>query len=382
MRILLIDQFSETGGAQRGLMEAAAGFRGRGWELHAAIPAGPMVDMLAPVCKSITPLVCGPFTPVRKRLLDAVRFGIQLPRQAAAIARVVEREDIDVLYVNGPRVAPAVVWARMRRPVIFHAHSVVTQPLASHLMGYALRAPGVTLLASSRFVARWLRSTRPLVPDASVRVIYNGVAGFGARPAPRKRYARVAVLGRIAPEKGQLTFARAARIAIQHDPDLRFHIGGAPMFAGEDYLDAVRATAGTAVTFSGWSDDVGGFLKQVDLLVVPSEAVDANPRVIPEAYAAGVPVLAFDGGGIPELIEHGVTGLLVRERTPESLAAAIMNAVGDPQCLNAMAERGYARWQARYTLARFQSEVCEAVEDAAIRSRREPASKARASATA
>jgi len=154
------------------------------------------------------------------------------------------------------------------------------------------------------------------------------------------------------------------------------------MFAGEDYLDAVRATAGTAVTFSGWSDDVGGFLKQVDLLVVPSEAVDANPRVIPEAYAAGVPVLAFDGGGIPELIEHGVTGLLVRERTPESLAAAIMNAVGDPQCLNAMAERGYARWQARYTLARFQSEVCEAVEDAAIRSRREPASKARASATA
>jgi glycosyltransferase involved in cell wall biosynthesis len=378
MRILLIDQFSETGGAQRGLMEAAAGFRERGWELHAAIPGGPMADMLAPMCKSITPLVCGPFTPVRKRLLDAVRFGIQLPRQAAAIARVVEREDIDVLYVTGPRVAPAAMWARRGRPVIFHAHSVVTQPLASHLMGYALRAPGVTLLASSRFVARWLE---PLVPDASVRVIYNGVAGFGARPAPRKRYTRVAVLGRIAPEKGQLTFARAARIAVQHDPDLRFHIGGAPMFAGEDYLDAVRAAAGTAVTFTGWSDDVGGFLKQVDLLVVPSDGVDANPRVIPEAYAAGVPMLAFDGGGIPELVDHGVTGLLVRERTPKSLAAAILDAVGDPQRLNAMAERGYARWQARYTLARFQSEVCDAVEGAVGR-RREPISKIRASATA
>jgi glycosyltransferase involved in cell wall biosynthesis len=379
MRILLVDQFGETGGAQHALMEAAAGFAERGWELHAAIPCGPVVEKLAPVCKNITPLVCGPFTPVRKSLADVVRFGIQLSRQAAAIARVVEREDIDVLYVTGPRVAPAAMWARQGRPVIFHAHSVVTQPLASHLMGYALRAPQVTLLASSRFVARWLE---PLVPDASVRVIYNGVAGFGARPRPRERHTRIAVLGRIAPEKGQLMFARAARIAGRSNPDLRFQVGGAAMFAGEDYLNAVRVEAGSAVTFSGWSDDVSVFLKQVDLLVVPSDAVDANPRVIPEAYAAGVPVLAFDGGGIPELVEHGVTGLLVADRTPESLAAAILDAVRDSGGLNTMAERGYARWQARYTLARFQSEVCDAVEDAAIRRRREPVSKVRASATA
>lgn len=379
MRILLIDQFGEAGGAQHALMEAAAGFAERGWELHAAIPGGPMVEMLAPLCKTITPLACGPFTQVRKSLPDLVRFGVQLPRQAAAISRVVKREDIDVLYVTGPRVAPAAGWAKQGRPVIFHAHSVVTQPLASHLMGYALRAPEVTFLASSQFVARWLK---PIVPGTAVRVIYNGVAGFGTRPKPRERHTRIAVLGRIAPEKGQLTFARAARIASRSHPDLRFQAGGAAMFAGEDYLDAVRAAAGTAVTFTGWSDDVGGFLKQVDLLVVPSEAADANPRVIPEAYAAGVPVLAFDGGGIPELIEHGVTGMLVAERTPESLAAAILDAVGDPQRLNTMAARGYARWQARFTLARFQSEVCDAVERAAIRRRREPVSKARASATA
>jgi glycosyltransferase involved in cell wall biosynthesis len=110
--------------------------------------------------------------------------------------------------------------------------------------------------------------------------------------------------------------------------------------------------------------------------------VDANPRVIPEAYAAGVPVLAFDGGGIPELIEHGATGLLVAGHTPEALADAILNAAGDPPRLNAMAERGHARWQRCYTLARFQSEVCDAVEGAVGGRRREPLSKTRASATA
>ena len=132
-------------------------------------------------------------------------------------------------------------------------------------------------------------------------------------------------------------------------------------------------TARDSVTFTGWTDDVGEFLKQVDLLVVPSKSVDTNPRVILEAYSAGVPVLAFDGGGIPELIEHGVTGLLVNRHTPE--------AVADPARLNAIAARGCERWQRSYTLARFQSDVCDAVEGAAGR-RRELIAKARASAIA
>src|SRR5882724_9503645 len=109
MRILLIDQFGEPGGAQLCLMEAALGFAARGWELHAALPAGPMVDRVTPFCKSITPLACGPFNPVRKSVWDAVRFGFQLPQLAAAIGRVTEREKIDVLYVNGPRMVPAAV---------------------------------------------------------------------------------------------------------------------------------------------------------------------------------------------------------------------------------------------------------------------------------
>jgi len=378
MRILLIDQFGEPGGAQQCLAEAALGFAARGWELHAAVPTGPIVDRLAPICKSITPLVCGPFHAVRKSAWDVVRFAFQLPRQAAAISRVIEREKIDVLYVNGPRMVPAAMWARRGRPVVFHAHSIVTQPMAARLTGRALSGPDVTLLASSRFVARWLE---PLVANAATRVIYNGVAGFGMRPVPRQRHTRIAVLGRIAPEKGQLTFARAARIALERHPELSFCIGGAPMFTGVEYLDEVRGAVGDAVTFTDWTSDVGEFLQSVDLLVVPSDSVDTNPRVILEAYAAGVPVLAFDGGGIPELVEHGVTGLLVHHHTPDALAEAILDAVADSQRLNAIARRGYEHWRRCYTLARFQSEVCDAVEGAAGR-RRELVTKARASAIA
>jgi glycosyltransferase involved in cell wall biosynthesis len=350
MRILLIDQYGEIGGAQRGLLEAAAGFAARGWQLDAAAPDGPLLEKLRPLALSVTPLPCGPFRAGKKTAIDALRFGAQFAPQAACIGRLAQ--GADVLYVNGPRVLPAAAWARGSRHIVFHAHSVVTQKSARAVLGRALQSSGARVLASSHFVARWLR---PYAPDT--RVIYNGIAAVAERFEPRTRFRRIGLLGRIAPEKGQLTFVRAAARC----PELEFAIAGAPVIARRDYFEQVRAEAAGRVRFLDWMDDVSGFFREIDLLVVPSDQHDANPRVIPEAFSAGVPVLAFDSGGIPELIEHRITGWLTSSRDPESLAEAIQDALRAPELLNAMAVRAHARWRERYTLERFQSEVCEAI---------------------
>ena len=366
MRILLIDQFGDLGGAQRCLLEAAAGFQARGWEVHAAIPnPGPLAEALRPLARATHFIPCGPFTPARKNASDGLRFAAQIPRQAIALRGIADRARIDMLYVNGPRLLPAAALARGSRALIFHAHSIVSQPAARRLAAWALRAGQAGVLASSQFVAR------SIGPDARgrVQVIYNGVQGFGCAPRPRLRHTHIVALGRIAPEKGQLEFVRAARLASRDRPDLRFTVCGAPMFSRAGYLEAVQAEAWDLVRLAGWTDDAGAFLSQADVLVVPSAPIDTNPRVIPEAFAAGVPVVAFASGGIPELIEHGVSGILVAPRTPERLAESILAAVREPAALNAMAERAYARWQRLYTLGRFQSEVCEAVETALRRHR-------------
>jgi glycosyltransferase involved in cell wall biosynthesis len=99
------------------------------------------------------------------------------------------------------------------------------------------------------------------------------------------------------------------------------------------------------------------------LLVVPSQESDNIPRVILEAFAAQVPVIAFPSGGIPELVENGVTGLLVGERTPQALARGICSAIEAPELLTAMATEARRRWERQYALQRFQSEVCEIVEE-------------------
>lgn len=355
MRVLLLDQYGDLGGAQHVFLEAAEGFAQRGWEAHATLPEGPLWDKLRPHCASITTLPCGPFQPVTKTPADALRFVLQFGEQSRIIASLIRQHRVDILYVNGPRVVPAAAWAHGRVPLVFHAHSIATQASVARLTREAIRRSGATVIASSNFVARWLDGCGP------IKVIYNGVRSLPFRPE-RSAYTRVGVLGRIAPEKGQHTFVEAAKLAFRANPSLRFTICGGPVIASAAYFDRVRADAGDLIEFQPWTHDLPSFFAGIDILVVPSEGVDANPRVIPEAYAAGVPVIAFDSGGIGELLEDGVTGSLVRERSAPALASAILNAVQTPSLLREFAEAGRRRWEQRYTLSRFQSEVCDVLE--------------------
>ena len=93
-------------------------------------------------------------------------------------------------------------------------------------------------------------------------------------------------------------------------------IYGAPLF-GESavarYAAQVRTDAeGLPVEFAGWVDDIYACMAQLDLLLVPSAGHEATTRVILEAFAAGLPVIAFASGGIPEVVDDGVTGLLAK----------------------------------------------------------------------
>jgi len=370
VRVLLLDQYSELGGGQRCLIEAAAGFAAHGWEVHAAIPrardGGPLAAALAPLCRELHSIPCGPFASTRKSPADAIRYASQLPAQVAILRGILRRNaraPIDALYVNGPRVLPAAALARSAVPIIFHAHWDVTQPAASALVLRAVRMSQACIVASSFSVARNLQR---VVPNERIRVVYNGVSARSAAPQRLPGpICNIAMLGRIEPEKGQLEFVRATHIVARAAPGVRFTVFGAPLFSGESYLSQVRAeAAGCPIEFPGWTDNAASAFAEMDLLGVPSDRTDNIPRVILEAFAARVPVLAFPSGGIPELIEHGVTGVLAEGRAPEDLARSILAAVAHPDQMRAISDRAFARWRERYTLERFQSEVCDAVEDA------------------
>jgi len=363
MRLLMVDQYGDLGGGQRCFLEAAEGFRARNWKVWAAVPpGGPLSGKLHRQGVEAIPLACGPFKTTRKSPGDLLRFAAQVPLQVATLRRIVSRKDVDAIYVNGSQVLPAVSLARGTTPVIFHVHWVVTQPLALRLSEWALRRTEAFAIATSQFVAR---SLGRVVAPVKIRVIYNGVAAVDDASRPERIPQHVAILGRIAREKGTLEFVQAARLALRDSPNLRFTVCGAPLFSSDAYMDQVRREAeGLPIDFPGWTENVTEWLREVDLLVVPSNETDNIPRVILEAFAAQVPVVAFPSGGVPELVEDGVTGLLVKERAAASLARRICEAIETPEYTAALAAEARRRCEKLYTLPRFQSEVCDAVEDA------------------
>jgi glycosyltransferase involved in cell wall biosynthesis len=364
--LLILDQFDQLGGAQRCLLDLLPAFMQAGYATHLAVPGdGALADEARRSEARVHRIPCGPYTSGQKSWMDAARFAADLPRQARHIASLVSKHRIDLIYVNGPRLLPAAAIGARGRPVIFHAHSVVTERSASQLARWALamRSINAHVIAACRFV---LEPLAAVVPATRSRVIYNGIAplGFARRRRPENEPWRVGVIGRIAPEKGQLEFVQAARLVLQRQR-CEFAICGEALFSSPEYSRRVCAQAeGLPIDFMGWRDDIRQVLSTLDLLVVPSGMVDATPRVIPEAFSAGIPVVAFRSGGIPEIVEDGVTGMLCSP-TAEDLASRLLDLFSaSGASLDSFSERARASFAARFSLDRYRSEVLDAVRRA------------------
>ena len=363
MRLLILDQFSDPGGAQQALMELLPAMRERGWEAVVGMPGdGPLFKQIGALGFETATVDCGPYRSGRKSLMDTLRFLSGAPRLTRQVRLLAKQIQADLVYVNGPRLLPAVVGLRL--PVVFHSHSYIGAGLSRWMAGEALRRADASVIAACRFVAEpWTK----FVPRERVKVIYNGVAG-PARTAERPSGPpRIGCIGRIAPEKGQREFLRAAAIVHRALPGCRFVVCGAPLFSdprAQRYAAQVRTEAtGLPVEFTGWVADIHAVLSRLDLLLVPSTGPEATTRVIPEAYAAGVPVIAFPSGGIPE-VAAGLPGMLA-DSMEHMAALAIEILTGPEERLARLSEAAREQWRARFTLERYHQEVLATIEWAA-----------------
>ncbi|MCC6857972.1 MAG: glycosyltransferase family 4 protein [Bryobacterales bacterium] len=354
MNILFLDQFSEWGGAQRCLADLVEGARRRLWQPHVALPGGGSlaVHLLArgiPVHE----LPAGRYSLGAKTAAEALRFLADAPRLARAIRRLAGSTGADLLFVNGPRLMPAAALAQTGLPAVFHSHSLVTGAAARAAVACALGAAGAAVVAASRFAAaQW--------PGA--RVIYGGVEGPAAMPPPQPAGgpARVGMIGRFAPQKRQREFCQAAAILACAGAGIRFVLCGDAIFGdrgAEAYKEqALRCAPGT-LSYAGWRDSVYEILRDLDLLVLPSANEGGVPRVILEAFAAGVPVLARDSGAVPEAIREGENGFLLRSSEPAEIARRIAEVVSLPDRLAGVRERARQLWRERFTADRFRAEM-------------------------
>jgi glycosyltransferase involved in cell wall biosynthesis len=376
MNVLFLDQFSELGGAQQCLLDLMPAVQSAGWQADAGLPGnGPLISRLRQMSVTVDPIPGGRFASGHKTLADAWRFSSQFRALAAAIHRLALKADADLIYVNGPRLLPAAAWAARRRwPLLFHCHNHLSHP-AALVAGLALQWASARVIACCRFAAQPIA---PRVPPSRLHIVDNGVPDLAApaRPSSSRDGLRIGMLGRISAEKGQAEFLSAARLLTDVLPRTRFLIAGETLF-GDPAAVAYRRrldqmAAGLPVQFVGWRDDAGAFLAGLDLLVVPSMREPGAPRVILEAFSAGVPVVAFPSGGIPEIVADGKTGFLTSPATPSVLAARILDLVRQPHLLESAARAARATWSERFNLHRYREQITAIMAEAASRRRSTP----------
>jgi glycosyltransferase involved in cell wall biosynthesis len=366
LRLLIIDQFSDPGGAQQCLRDLVPEMLRRSWDLtFVAFGNGSLHGDLTRLGVHCEPQAGRNYTNGRKTLRDVVEYSVDLSRVTARIGAIEERLRPDLVYINGPRMLP--VSLRLSCPVVFHAHSRLEKRYARMIAATCLHLKRIEVIAASEFAAAPLLT---LSPQSRLRVIYTGVhdQGFAMRSLPAKP--RIGILGRIAPEKGHLDFVDTARLLLRVAPHLDFAVYGRSMMSESGFEDRVRsAAAGLPIRFAGWTDDPGRALGELDILTVPSNRNEAAGRVVIEALSAGTPVVAYPSGGIRELIRNGSTGLLTRSATPESLAHDITRLLSEPSLRRRLLEEGRREWATRFRLERFQREVCDFMESVALRGR-------------
>jgi glycosyltransferase involved in cell wall biosynthesis len=286
--------------------------------------------------------------------------GARLLHRLAAHAR-----GYDLVYGNGTAAnfLAAGAAARAGVPVLWHVRYTGVPRVAAALHRALARSATVRRIVC---VSRPSAALFPGIED-KVEVVPNALDLDAFTPgatAPRLReelgWGRDTVIfasaGRILRRKGFDEMIRAAHFMLN---DLSMEerrrcgfaiIGDTPPDFAEDHRAecvalAERLGISDRVRFIGFRSDVRPYIGDADVVVVPSVYPDPLPRAVIEGMALGKPIVAFDVGGIGEMLDEGVQGALVRGTPPdvEGLAAAMLRCFREPERRRAQGEAARAR---------------------------------------
>jgi glycosyltransferase involved in cell wall biosynthesis len=353
MRIVCVHQGYELYGSDRAFIDSVVALR-EAWP-HADIEV--VLPHDGPICGPLrafaTRIVIEPLFILRRRRL--ARLIITAPfRIVPALWRAARRmRAADLVYVNTVVVLDYLLAARaFRRKTLVHVHEI-PDGLKLQVFRRLLR----WMRADVIFNSKAARAAYRLPAQHTQHVLYNGIAV----PAPAEpsdydgaRPLRLLMLGRISRIKGQdLLIESLASLPKAIAQRLEVRVVGNSFqndIAREAGLrEAVRATGLDAVVrFEPFREDTEPLYRWADVVVVPSRLPESLGRVAIEAMAYGRPPLVARIGGLPEVVEDGVTGWVVPPNDARALARTIGDIVNEPDTWRGYGSAAHARFEAMF----------------------------------
>jgi glycosyltransferase involved in cell wall biosynthesis len=298
---------------------------------------------------------------VRRGLMMYGRF----PGAIAHLVKTVKKIKPDVLYTSQQTYDIDLVRAAsrvLRVPHVIHIHYTVGPWLGTALESIR-RTP--RLLAVSEFI-RQTALLQGIAPEA-IHTVPNALS-LGAEPAPPDRgrirsefdwepdCGLVVSAGRLDPGKGHLPLIEAFAAVVKRLPKVRLLICGRST-QRDDYARSLERRAhevglGRAVAFAGYRNDLDAIMRSADVFCLPTE-MEPFGLVFLEAMAAGVATAAFVSGAVPEIVIHGVTGLLSYPGDVKALSENLATLLADRALSQKFGANGKARVLAEFTAERI-----------------------------
>jgi glycosyltransferase involved in cell wall biosynthesis len=188
----------------------------------------------------------------------------------------------------------------------------------------------------------------PIAPEVLAEALREGARNEAPRSSPVVLYT-----GRLAAVKGTAPLLEAARLVGEQEPGTRFVLAGPWQMPEPPERWGLERHGGPVTERVSWLghvpwQDLLGWYRRATLFVMPSYYETFGISCL-EAMAFGLPVVATRAGGLPEVIEDGVTGVLVPPGDPRALAEAVGHLLHRPDLRRRMGEAGRERVIAHFT---------------------------------
>ena len=357
MNILQILPKLDVGGVETGTIDLSKELIKRGHKVIVVSGGGQLVKNLIEMNVKHVELPVHKKSPVT--ILDSIK----------KLEAIIKDERVDIVHSRS-RVPNIIAFFAARHAgakFITTAHGYYSNHFISRVTGWAK----FVIVASSVIGRHMIEDFK--VPYERVRLIPRGVDldkfKFNMPAASSKSEYKIGVVGRVTPIKGHGFFLQAIARVVRLFPKVKVLIVGDAPKDKPGYIENLKSLAKQLqiekyVEFLGAQYDIPKIMSELDLLVLPSIGREAFGRVIIEAGASGVPVIATRIGGAMEIIEDGHTGILVKPGDILEMVNSIIRVLKDRELSKNIAIEARKKIEREYSLVKMTEDTIKVYEEA------------------
>jgi glycosyltransferase involved in cell wall biosynthesis len=298
------------------------------------------------------------------------------------LCRFIRRRRADIVHTNSLKtdIIGGIAGRLALKPVIWHVHDCIDPAYLPNAAVILFRALARRLPTHIISVSTAVQKTLRLPASFPSTVVHNGIPAEKAIvPLPvassEKKGPLIGIVGRITPWKGQHVFIQAAALLRERFPEARFQIVGGALFGEDKYLQELheltrKLNLESVVEFTGFRSDIAELMSSFDVFVHASTAPEPFGIVILEAMMESKPIVATRGGGVPEIVTDGETGLLVPMDDAEALATAVACFLDCPEKMKSMGEAGRRKVLDHFLIGHTARAVEGVYDNVLLRSKR------------